>query len=375
MKFEEKLPLIRDISIAIRGKDFTFHDNRPYEVEINNLIESVGFDEFFKNSDLHLKIEFLASCSIENFERLIKYVNIDAFLKIIIYSDLSDIREILKKLLLINGKTSYSYWQFISSNVDSINGIDDTKKNLLKGYLEEFLKRNIENVIDGTAQDERLLKKIDTITAEYEQLKIQHADKVSALHAHIAELEERTKENIQDRIDKNLSAYVESSVLALTEIEKKLKCAAARWSMLSVFILFSGFTAGIGFALFGYLFGPDIKTLKWPELLIFSIKGLFLVSAFVAAAGYSFMKSNAFTHEAIIVSNRAHAIQFGKLYLEIYGNTVERSEMQKIFENWNISSDTAFLKHKNDKSESVKFSELLDSLKKVKDLIPVVGKD
>lgn len=87
------------------------------------------------------------------------------------------------------------------------------------------------------------------------------------------------------------------------------------------------------------------------------------------------MKSNDFTHEAIIVSNRAHAIQFGKLYLEIYVNTVERNEMQKIFENLNISSDTAFLKHKTNKSESVKFDALLDSLKKVKELIPSIGKE
>jgi len=206
-------------------------------------------------------------------------------------------------------------------------------------------------------------------------LKKEQSDVVDKLNEKIKGLEEKNAEIIQERIDKNLSAYVEKSVAALNEIEKKLKRAAARWSTLSVFILFSGFTTGIGFALFGYLFGPELKDLKWPELLIFSIKGVFIVSAFVVAAGYSFMKSNAFTHEAIIVSNRAHAIQFGKLYLEIYGNTVERSEMQKIFENWNISSDTAFLKPTNDKSDPVKFSEFLDSLKKVKELIPSIGKE
>lgn len=155
----------------------------------------------------------------------------------------------------------------------------------------------------------------------------------------------------------------------------KLKCAASRWSFISILILIFGFLIGIGFSFFGYLYGPKINDLEWPELLIFSVKGIFLVSAFVAASGYSFMKSNAFTHEEIIVSNRIHAIKFGQLYLEIYGNTVERGEMQKIFENWNISSDTAFLKHKNEKSDPVKFSEFLDSLRKVKELIPGVGKE
>ena len=45
-----------------------------------------------------------------------------------------------------------------------------------------------------------------------------------------------------------------------------------------------------------------------------------------------------------IRSDRAHAITFGKLYLEIYGNTVDRKELLDIFENWNITSESAFSK-------------------------------
>lgn len=49
-------------------------------------------------------------------------------------------------------------------------------------------------------------------------------------------------------------------------------------------------------------------------------------------------------HEAIKRSDRTHAITFGKLYLEIYGNTVDRKELLDIFENWNITSESAFSK-------------------------------
>lgn len=376
MNFEEILQILNDISKALRGRELRYSEHRPYGQEIDSLAEVVGFDEFFKKSNIYVKIEFLSVCNSSNFDRLINYISVDDFLGIIISSIIDDLREILKKLLMINQESADRFWVFISKNLDKIEGVDDNKKLLLSGYLNEFEKRKLTSSKEKRSSlDDDLSSNFQKILLEYDQFKIKHADTIASLKSHIAELEEKTKENIQDRIDKNLSTYVENSVSALTEIEKKLKCAAARWSALSIIILFSGFAAGIGFALFGYVFGPDIKELKWPELLIFSIKGIFLVSAFVAAAGYSFMKSNAFTHEAIIVSNRAHAIQFGKLYLEIYGNTVERSEMQKIFENWNISSDTAFLKPKNDKSDPVKFSEFLDSLKKVKELIPSIGKE
>ncbi|MGK5059245.1 hypothetical protein ACQ4WY_20175 [Janthinobacterium sp. LB2P49] len=49
-------------------------------------------------------------------------------------------------------------------------------------------------------------------------------------------------------------------------------------------------------------------------------------------------------HESIKRSDRAHAINFGKLYLEIYGNSVDRKELIDIFENWNITSESAFSK-------------------------------
>lgn len=386
MNINEVLPFLNNISNALIGREFRYGEHRPYSKEIDSLIEVVGFDEFFKDANLNVKIEFLSVCNEKNFNGLIQLLSLSDFLNIIIFSEVGDLREILKKLLVINNEWAIKYWDFLSGNINEIERMDDidvNKRLLLQGYLSEYKKRKSlasgknksESEKEEKEEVEKLYSQFNKLLLDYDQLKEKYAYTVSELNLHMAELEEKNKENIQNRIDENLSDYVEKSVAALNRIEKKLKCAAARWSALSVIILFSGFAAGIGFALFGYKFGPDLKYLKWPEMLIFSIKGIFIVSAFVAAAGYSFMKSNAFTHEAIIVSNRAHAIQFGKLYLEIYGNTVERSEMQKIFENWNISSDTAFLKHKTDKSESVKFDALLDSLKKVKELIPSIGKE
>ncbi len=49
-------------------------------------------------------------------------------------------------------------------------------------------------------------------------------------------------------------------------------------------------------------------------------------------------------HESLKRSDRMHAINFGKLYLEVYGNDVSQNDMKSIFENWNLNSDSAFVK-------------------------------
>lgn len=366
MSYKEE---INEISRTVRGKPISPMPLK-YDDEINDLISNPGSQEFILKASLEAKADFLAYADSKNFQELIDLFSEGDFLDISDAATIDQLRAILNKLL-INDKSQKKF--FNNNFLEGIKSIDEEKYLLIKG----FLKRMSLNKDDDLSDDDinNFKNEFNRIRIENDYLKSNHTKIIDELKSKIDTLEEENAKEIQKRINDNLSGYVDDSVAKLNDIEQKLKCAAARWSFLSIIVLFSGFSAGIGFSLFGYAFGPDLKDLNWPELLIFSIKGIFIVSAFVAAAGYSFMKSNAFTHEAIIVSNRAHAIKFGQLYLDIYGNTVERGEMQKIFENWNISSDTAFLKHKNDKSDTVKFSEFLDSLKKVKELIPGIGKD
>lgn len=44
---------------------------------------------------------------------------------------------------------------------------------------------------------------------------------------------------------------------------------------------------------------------------------------------------------ALLISTLA-LICFGKLYLKIYGNDVNKQDMKSIFENWNMESQSAF---------------------------------
>ena len=74
-------------------------------------------------------------------------------------------------------------------------------------------------------------------------------------------------------------------------------------------------------------------------------------------------------HEALKRTERTHAISFGKLYLEIYGNDVSKEDMKSIFENWNMESQSAF---KDIKQEDFQ-PQALDKIKNIVELIKLDG--
>lgn len=239
------------------------------------------------------------------------------------------------------------------------------------GFIYDLLRKNRSK----SNNDDNLYQAFEAYKKNQEESNDKNSKVIEELLEKISTLEVANSKNIQKRIDENLTKYVESSEKTLNEIQVGLRKSAAIWSFVAGVIVVLTVALGVSYSLFGYKFGPPLSDLKWPELLIVSIKGMVVISSLGIAGIYAFIKSNSYMHEAIIVSNRAHAIQFGKLYLQIYGNTVERSDMVKIFENWNISSETAFSKNNNGKSNITNLSELLDSLKKVKELIPSIGKE
>ncbi|RPL58287.1 hypothetical protein IPC1353_25735 [Pseudomonas aeruginosa] len=98
-------------------------------------------------------------------------------------------------------------------------------------------------------------------------------------------------------------------------------------------------------------------------MMFVSFKGLVVVGILGLWAKHAFSVSNAYMHEAIKRSDRAHAINFGKLYLEVYGNSVERKELIDIFENWNIASESAFSKMKADGFEPKVLDQLVEITK------------
>lgn len=160
----------------------------------------------------------------------------------------------------------------------------------------------------------------------------------------ILEFEETTRLQVQQRIEIKVPEYVAEAVRVLETRESQYRKKAFAWGVHGTILLILAIMITVAISLYGFLYGESLSTLGWQAMIFVSFKGLVVLGVLGLWAKHAFTVSNAYMHEAIKRADRAHAINFGKLYLEVYGNTVERKELIDIFENWNITSESAFSK-------------------------------
>jgi len=186
------------------------------------------------------------------------------------------------------------------------------------------------------------------LESEIESLKHLHSElshEKKSLAEKAAQFETENKKLLQERIEKKVPEYVTSAIEVLETSEKSYKSKAWWWSFYGTVVLIIAIAATVTIALFGGGFiANEGKEVSWSMLMFISFKGLIVLGVLSLWAKHAFSVSNSYIHEAIKRSDRAHAINFGKLYLEIYGSTVERKELLDIFENWNIATESAFSK-------------------------------
>jgi hypothetical protein len=130
---------------------------------------------------------------------------------------------------------------------------------------------------------------------------------------------DRYTEEALKRVEKNASTYVNNALSALDTAANKHQRFSRNWSFGGVAAL----VFGIGVASYLCFFGlgdlSGIKSLEWPYVAFYAFKGLVLITLFVALAKYCFSYSQSFMHESLKSTERRHAINFGKFYLESYG--------------------------------------------------------
>lgn len=96
------------------------------------------------------------------------------------------------------------------------------------------------------------------------------------------------------------------------------------------------------------------------------IKMVLLSGGMIALARYIFMLGKSFMVESIRLSDRAHAIGLGKLYLQLYKSKFEWSELKDVLQNWNIDSGSAFIGLDAKDIENVSVEKIISALKSVK---------
>ena len=175
---------------------------------------------------------------------------------------------------------------------------------------------------------------------EHETLKKREND----LSAKLLQLKEEHEKQIQSRIDIKVPEYVTNALSALEAKETEYKTKAQDWSFKGNIAL----SCAVGASLLALIYGAyefrntEKADISWLFFGYLMLKGLIVIGLFSAWAKHAYNQSNAYMHEALKRTERTHAISFGKLYLEIYGNDVSKEDMKSIFENWNMESQSAF---------------------------------
>ncbi len=210
--------------------------------------------------------------------------------------------------------------------------------------------------------------KIQTITNE--KLKEDYSKENKKLKNELQSLEKEYQLQLQSKIDKKVPEFVEAAITALELKATEFLNKASRWNLqgfiavllavsMSIFIFWSGSNE---------LKTADRSNIDWLFFCFMLLKGIIAISILAAWAKHSYSIANAYIHESLKRSDRTHAINFGKLYLEVYGNNVSQLEMKSAFENWNLESDSAFVKIKPtilDTKAIDQVSDLISSISKI----------
>lgn len=147
------------------------------------------------------------------------------------------------------------------------------------------------------------------------------------------------KEQKQQQIEKSVASFVEESINQLNEREQRLLRAANRWNVIGFLSLAIGVIIAIIFIVVGVQNFDD-----WFKLVFLTIKSLIAIALLVATSRYSFNLAKTLMNESVKNSDRIHAISFGKFYLQIFGETVEPSDVKDVFRDWNVANESNFAK-------------------------------
>ncbi|EGQ8002199.1 hypothetical protein HJA63_004173 [Vibrio vulnificus] len=167
---------------------------------------------------------------------------------------------------------------------------------------------------------------------------------LDAAYIELAQERERYTEESRKQIESKSQDYVNTALTGLEAKENSFHWLSKMWSGLGALSIVLGVIFMVASTFYGADSFHDSQGFSWAYFLYITFRGLIIVAMFIAFARYAFIFSNSYMHESLKNSERRHAINFGKFYLEAYGANSSWEQVKEAFQHWNISSDSAFTK-------------------------------
>lgn len=209
---------------------------------------------------------------------------------------------------------------------------------------ERFYEEREKELISRRQHSEALISE-QKAELSFREKEIQEKEK--QLEAAFIQLElekERYTEESRKQIESKSQNYVNTALTGLEEKENNFHWLSKMWSGLGAFSIICGVIFIIVSTYYGAENFHNSQGVTWTYFLYVTFRGLVVVAMFVALARYAFIFGNSYMHESLKNSERRHAINFGKFYLEAYGANASWEQVKDAFQHWNISSDSAFTK-------------------------------
>jgi hypothetical protein len=287
----------------------------------------------------------------------------------------------LDKIPLLNSISNilmnkyYAKNNIINENIENIcenlNALEhfyknNTKETYLSSYHDSHETYSAAIQSDNIINDIKekylsLLKDYETKTNINEELN-SRLNKIILKNRELSnEIEKANSEKTQKRIDENITEYVK-------DVSSKLDSDSKKFELYSLWLIIIGGALCITAVVIAiYLYCSD-KGLIFQKnditftLFIYSLlKGSIGVALLLFAAITCFSNSRKYAHESIRRKDMQHAMMFGRLFMQIYGDSATKVEARDVFKDWNISGTTAFSKENNTKQNQADSSSFLEN--------------
>lgn len=168
-------------------------------------------------------------------------------------------------------------------------------------------------------------------------------------------------EKQKEEIRKTAAEYVQETITEIKQKEKSLEKAAKNWYMTGYVSLVLGVILALAFTFISYN-----SSQNWQDILIWGIKAAVILILFISSSKYAFNLGKTFMNEALKNADRTHAINFGKFYLQLFGDSVTPNDMKEIFRDWNLDKPSAFVNLKTEEYDPKIIEIVMKTIETVK---------
>ncbi|CAI1729354.1 hypothetical protein [Serratia marcescens] len=233
------------------------------------------------------------------------------------------------KYTIYNDEKSSDIDQYLTSLINEKSKLEKEKEKL-NNEIKLFRERRGHDLSQLNKKNEELIE----ITKNFNELKLNYENLASERH--------------QKRIEDKIPEYVKDVSNKLDSDDTLFMDKSQRWSRVGICISIAAsfialYTFKVGFE--SILETPNIG---YVALLFIFFRGVLAIGILSWVALICFNMSSAYIHESILRKDRQHALSFGRLFLQIYGDTATKHDAIEVFKDWNRSGDSAFSKgHKS----------------------------